>query len=127
MTPKEIVAKFAHSLDPFDPIAGQPSDFDLTIIQEAVAPLLLHIPYDETSAFRNLISLIQTEAAYVARYGATFPEPSRVGAKNPSIDNDATAVVCASTEAMHMANRTGQATYKTTRRDTGTILPCRRR
>ena len=46
MTPKEIVAKFAHSLNNFEPINGQPSDSDLAILREAVAPLLPQIPYD---------------------------------------------------------------------------------
>ena len=80
MTPEEIAAKFAHSLDNFEPIVGQSSDSDLTILREAVAPLLLQILYDKTGAVQNLIGLIRTEAAYVARYGKAFPEPTRVGA-----------------------------------------------
>ena len=67
MNPEEIVAKFAHSLDNFDPIVGQPSDYDLTIFREDVALLLLQIPYDETGAVHNLIGLIRPEAAYVDR------------------------------------------------------------
>ena len=68
MTPEDIVAKFAHSLDNFDPIDRQPSDTDLTKLREAVAPLLLQITYEKTGAVHNLIGLIQPEAAYVARY-----------------------------------------------------------
>ena len=93
MTPEEIVAKFAHSLYNFEPIDGQPSDSDLTRLQEAVAPLLLQIPYDKTGAVHNLIGLIRPEAAYVARYGEVFPEPTRVGAYDKNIDDDALAVV----------------------------------
>ena len=63
MTPEEIVAKFAHSLDIFEPIVGQPYDSDLTRLREAVAPLLLQIPYDKTGAVHNLIGLIWPEAA----------------------------------------------------------------
>ena len=59
MTPKEIVAKFAHSLDNFDPVVGQLSNSDLTRLREAVAPLLLQIPYDETGVVHNLIDLIR--------------------------------------------------------------------
>ena len=66
MTPEEIVAKFAHSLDNFEPIDRQPSDTNLTRLQEAFAPLLLKSPYDETGAVHNLIDLIRPEAAYVA-------------------------------------------------------------
>ena len=83
MAQEEIVVKFAHSLEKFEPISGQPSDSDLTIIREVVAPLLLQIPYDETGAVHNLISLIRPEAAYITRYGAAFPEPTRVGAYDP--------------------------------------------
>ena len=93
MTPEEIVAKFSHALDNFEPIDGQPSNTDLTRLREAVAPLLLQIPYEETGSVRNLISLIRPEAAYVARYGEAFPEPTIFGAYNYNIDDDATAVV----------------------------------
>ena len=63
MTPEEIVAKFAHSLGQFEPIAGQPYDSDLTRIREVVTPLFLHIPYDKTGAVHNLIGLIWPEDA----------------------------------------------------------------
>ena len=78
MTPKEIVSKFAHSLEQFQPISGKPSESNLTIIREVVAPFLLQIPYDESGAVYNLIILIRTEAAFITRYGAIFPEPARV-------------------------------------------------
>ena len=115
MTPEEIVAKFAHSLDKFDPIDGQPSDNDLTRLREAVAPLLLQIPYDETGAVQNLIGLIRPDAAYVARYGEAFHKPKRVGAYDANIDDDATAVVRARTEAAYKAQRTDRTTYETAR------------
>ena len=67
MTPEEIVAKSAHSLNNFKPIYRQPSESDLTRLQEAVAPLLPQILYNKTGAVHNLIDLIQPEAAYVAR------------------------------------------------------------
>ena len=85
MMPEDIVAKFVHSLDQFDPIAGQPSNSDLTIIREVVAPLLLQILYEETGTVHNLIGLIRPEAAYITRYGAEIPEPVRVRAYDPSI------------------------------------------
>ena len=78
MVPEEIVAKFAHSLNNFEPIDGQPSDSDLTRLREAVAPLLLHILYDENGAVHNIIGVNRPEAAYVSRYGAAFPKPTRV-------------------------------------------------
>ena len=93
MTPKEIVARFTHYLDQFEPIVAQPFDSNLTIIREIVAPLLLQIPYDETGAVHNLIGLIRPEAEYIARYGTAYPKTVRVGAYDPSIGSDNTAVV----------------------------------
>ena len=116
------MAKFAHSLDQFKPIAGQPSDYDLTRIREVVAPLLLQILYDKTGAVHNLIGLIRPEAAYVARYGAAFPEPAIVGAYNPSIEDDTMAGVCARTEAAHKAKRTDRAMYETAQRETAQFV-----
>ena len=58
MTLEEIVEKFAHALDNCDHIDRQPSDTDLTRLQEVVVPLLLQIPYDETGAVQNLIGHI---------------------------------------------------------------------
>ena len=79
MTPEDILVKFTHTLDKFEPITRQPSDNNLTGLQEAVAPLLLQIPYDETGAVHNLIGLIWLEAAYVARYDEACPEPCGLG------------------------------------------------
>ena len=62
MTPEEIMAKFAHSLEQFEKIAKQSSDSDLTGIRGVVALLLLQIPYDEMEAVHNLIGLIWLEA-----------------------------------------------------------------
>ena len=118
MTPEEIVENFSNSLDNFEPIVGQTSDSDLTRLQEAVAPLLLHILYDETGAVHNLIVLIWPEAAYVARYGEVFPKPARVGVDDKTIDNDATPVIHERTEVAHKSKRTDRATYKTARRET---------
>ena len=101
MTPKEIVAKFAHSLDQFEPIAIQPSNSDLTRIREAVAPLLLQILYGKKGVVQNLIGLIRPEAVYFARNGEAFPEPARVGAYDPSIEDNNMDVVCTRTEAAH--------------------------
>ena len=118
MPPEEIVAKFAHSLNHFEPIVGQPSKSNLTTLLEAVTPLLLQIMYDKTGAVHNIIGLIRTEAAYVARYGMAFPEPARVEDYDSLIEDDTTSVVRARTEAAHKANRTDCATYETARQET---------
>ena len=55
MTPDEIVSKFLVALDNFEPITDQPSDSDLTRLREAIALLLLKIPYDKTGGVHHLI------------------------------------------------------------------------
>ena len=118
MTLEEIMSKFAHALDNFEPIDEQLSDTNLTRLREAVVPLLLQIPYDKTGAVHSLIGLIRPEAAYVACYGEAFPKRTRVGAYDPNIDYDATDVVRAQSEAAHKAKRADRATFETARRET---------
>ena len=118
MTPEEIVAKFAHALDNFEPIDGQPSDTDLIRLQEAVIPLLLQILYDETGTVHNLIGLIRPESTYVTRYGEAFPEPTRFRAYDSNIDDNATTVVRAQSEAAPKAKRADRTTFETARRET---------
>ena len=93
MTPDKIVAKFAMAINHFEPITVQPSDTNLTRLREAVAPLLLQIPYNKTRGEHNLIGIIRSKTAYVKRYGKAFPEPKRVRAYNLEIDDETTAVV----------------------------------
>ena len=103
MTPDEIVSKFSVALDNFEPITDQPSESYLTRLREAIAPMLLQIPYDETGGVRNLIGIVRVDPAYLNRYGEAFPEPTRVRAYDLEIDNNATAVVRARLEAAHKA------------------------
>ena len=118
MTPDEIVLKFSVALDNFKPITDQPSDSDLTRLREAISPLLLQIPYDETGGVHNLTSIVRAKPAYLKRYGKAFPEPMRVGAYDLEIEDDAMAVVRARLEAAHKARRADCATYDTARRET---------
>ena len=113
MTLDEIVSKFLVDLDNFEPITNQPSDSDLTRLREAIAPLLLQIPYDETGGVHNLTGIVRAKPAYLNLYGEAFPEPTRVGAYHLEIDDDATAVVRARLEAVHKARRADRATYDT--------------
>ena len=122
MNPEKIVEIFATALDHLEPVTEQPSDTDLTRIREAVAPLLLQIPYDETGDKHNLIGLIWSKLAYVARYRKASPECKRVGAYDLEIDDNATAVVRARQESKHKARCAERATFETTRRDTTHIL-----
>ena len=65
--PEEIVAKFADALTQFEPIDVQPSDTDLTQIQEVLALFLLQISYNKTEVTHNLIGLIRSVASYTTR------------------------------------------------------------
>ena len=69
-------------------------------------------------AVHNLTGLIRPEAEYIARYGAAFPEPAIIEAYNPSINDNAMAIVRVRTEAAHKAKHTDRATYETARQDT---------
>ena len=118
MTPDEIVAKFATAIDHFEPSTEQPLDTDLTRLREAVAPLLLKIPYDKTGGKDNLIGIIRSKSVYVKRYDEAFAEPKRVGAYNHEIDDNAMDVVRARLEAATKARRADRATFETARQET---------
>ena len=113
MTPEYIVDKFAYALKRFEPIDIQTSETNLTQIWEFLSPILLQNPYDETEGTQNFIGLIWLVADYTTRYGAEFAEPECVGAYYETIDNYATAVVRARTEAAHKAKRAEIGTYET--------------
>ena len=66
----------------------------------------------------NLIRIVRGKSDYLKRYSEAFPEPTRVGAYDLEIDDDATAVVRACLEAAHKAWRADRATYDTMRRET---------
>ena len=87
-----------------------------------MAPLLLQIPHDETGGTHNLIGLIRLVAEYTTRYGVAFVEPTRFGAYNATINDDATAVVCACTEVVHKAKRADHGTYKTAWREAAQFI-----
>ena len=88
MTPEEITALFAEAANKFSPIAGAPTDDDLTALRKTLYPLLLSIPYDEDGT-HNLIGLIEPPASYIATWGEAFPVPARPPAYDPAIAADA--------------------------------------
>ena len=51
-----------------------------------------------------------------------FFEPSRVGAYDTTVENDATAVVCARTEEVYKDNLANSGTYKTVQRETAQFI-----
>ena len=99
MTPEEITTLFATAATTFQPIAGQPTDDDLTAFCDVLYPLLLDIPYDMDGT-HNLIGLIEPTPSYTTTWGKAFPIPPRPPAY-PAIADDASAVVRARREAEH--------------------------
>ena len=123
MTPEEITAAFATAASTFQPIAGQPTDDDLTTLREVLYPLLLEIPYDETPppGTHNLIGLIKPTASYTATWGAPFPIPARPPTY-PVVADDATAVVRARSEADHAVRVRDFASYEAAERATAKFI-----
>ena len=87
-----------------------------------MAPLPLQISYDKTGGTHNLIGLILPVATYTTGYGAEFVEPSRVGAYKATIDDNATAVVRAFTEAAHKAKQANRGTYESVQQETAKFI-----
>ena len=79
MKSDEIQSLFATKLETYAPIKGQPSDPDLSALQETLTAFLLPIAYDGEKDIHKLVGLIMYEDAYRARHGANFPTPSRPG------------------------------------------------
>ena len=121
MSPEEIVAKFVKAANLFEPIQGQPSDSDITLIQEILVPILLQIPFDELEAKDNLIGIILSEAKYTRKYGKPFRAPARVGAYDDTLAEDAKPVACAKGEAKWRA-KCLRNTYETTRREATSFI-----
>ncbi len=67
MLPEEIVVKFVEADDLFEPVSGQLSDVDITLIRETLTPILLHIPFDEAEALDNLVGIILGEVKYTSK------------------------------------------------------------
>jgi hypothetical protein len=114
ITPKEITALFATAAAAFQPIAGQPSDDDITNLREMLYSLLLEIPYDKDRA-HNLISLLEPSTAYTACWGTAFPIPVRPP-MYPAIPDDATPVVRARREAEHAVRVMDCTAYEAAKR-----------
>ena len=66
MMPEEITTAFATAVAGFQPILGQPTDDDLTLLRKTLYPLLLEIPYNETPppGVLNLIGLLEPTPTY---------------------------------------------------------------
>ena len=77
MKSDEIQSLFSTKLETYAPVEGQPSDLDLSALQETLTALLLSIAYNGEKGIHNLSGLIMDEDAYRARHGTNLPTPSR--------------------------------------------------
>ena len=116
MKPEELATQFAEATLSFDQIIGQPTDSDIVRIYEALAQILLPIPYDEAHADHNLIGLVYSEAEYMAEYIDAFVTPSKPGIYDKDIPEDATEGVRARMEAIHKAVRRDYGLYEAAER-----------
>ena len=64
----------------------QPTDAYINDIFESLGQLLYVVEYDEVNATHNLIGIIQDNAAYTAKYGASFVRPTRPKVFDATID-----------------------------------------
>ena len=103
MTPEDILADFSEAQNQFAPIDRQPTDDDLVRLEETLYPLLLAIPYDSEHGKHNLSGIILDDKTYKTTYGTPFPVPTKPGAYDTSIPDDAKSVIRARAEAIHKA------------------------
>jgi len=116
MSPGEIMVKFVKASDLFEPILGQPSDVDITLIRETLTPILLQILFNEAEGKDNLVGIILGEVKHTSKYGQALKPPKRVGAYDDSLSNDAKPIVRAKGDARWRAKRIDRTTYETARR-----------
>ena len=105
MKSDEIQSLFATALNTYAPVAGQPSDPDLSTLQETLTALLLPTAYDGEKGIHNLVGLIMDEDAYRVRHGANFPTPSRPAIYDVDIPINASNVVRVRHEVAHTAKK----------------------
>ena len=102
MNPEESQSLFAAWLDVFEPISGQPNDTDLTWLHKELTSILIPFLYDVENGIHNLMGLVLDEDNYKLRYHNKFPKPTKPAIYDEAISNNATKVVRAKAEAVHI-------------------------
>ena len=105
MKSDEIQSLFETKLETYASVEGQPSDPDLSALQETLTTLLLPIAYNGEKGIHNLVGLIMDEDAYRARHGTNFPTPSRPAIYDVDIPIDASNALKVRHEAAHTAKK----------------------
>ena len=116
MKPDEIATQFAEATLSFDQIIGQPTDSDIVRMFEAMAHILLTVPYDEAHASHSLIGLLYSEAEYMVEYIDAFVTPTKPGIYDTTIPADASDGLRAKMEAIHKAFRSDYGLYEAAER-----------
>ena len=105
MKSDKIQSLFATAHETYAPVEGQPSNPDLSTLQETLTTLLLTISYDGEKGIHNLVGLIMDEDAYKMRHGANFPTPSCPAIYDVDISIDASNAVRVRREVAHTAKK----------------------
>ena len=114
MSAEEITAAFAEASEALAPCIGRPSDSYIQSMVEALASMLVPIPFDITNGNTNsLLALVSTDLEYQNTFGRAFVVPTQVGIYDTTIPPNANGRQRAKREAIHNARRTDRATFDT--------------
>ena len=114
MSAEEITAAFAEESDKLAPCVGRPTDQFLQSMIEALASVLIPIPFDLTNGNRDsLMALVSTDTEYFSAFGHPFVVPPLVGIYDTTIPANANSRHRAEMEAIHNARRKDRATFDT--------------
>ena len=111
MKPDELTTLFGAQLEVFEPIVNQPTAADITRLWEVIAALLYPIPYNGDEQIHSILVIIASDAAYTARYKATFPIPFRVSHYNTTIVDNAEHDTRAKVESKHNVKKADYDMY----------------
>ena len=122
MKSDEIQSLFTTDLKTYVPVEGQPSDPDLSTLQETLTTLLLTISYDGEKGIHNLVGLIMDEDAYKTRHGENFQTPSRPAIYDVHIPIDASNAVRVRCEAAHTAKKEDYRLFDAAERESSKFI-----
>ena len=81
-----IIAKFEAAFEVFVTTDERLTNLYVTQIYDAIAKIFYPIHCNSVGVRQNLMGLIEEDAAYTAKYGESFPRPTRPGIYASYID-----------------------------------------
>ena len=112
MSAEEITAAFAEASEALARCLGRPVDSYIQSMVEALASVLIPIPFDITNGNADsLLALVSTDLEYLNTFGRTFVVPPQVGIYDVTIPPNANNRERAEREAIHDARRIDRATF----------------